>query len=118
MIVNRFSSKAPTPTSTVCGKTGVWAQFQPQQLAPPKRLSGGVIRAPRLSLHELWCAEFTPEDVGLFSGEVAATPCFAHGVCVGSLNPTFSFYGAPPARPFSQPANLPGSVERGASFSC
>ena len=113
-----FTPKAPTPTSTVCGNTGVWAQFQPQQLAPPKRLSVGASRASRLSLHELWCAEFTPEDVGLFSGEVAATPCSAHGVCVGSWSPSCFFYGAPPARPFSQPANLPGSVERGASFFC
>ena len=114
-----FTPKAPPPTSTVCGKTGVWAQFQPQQLAPPMRLSVEASRASRLSLHELWCAEFTPEDVGLFPGEVAATPCFAHGVWFGSLStPVFSFYGAPPARPFSQPANLPGSVERGASFFC
>ena len=109
-------SLSPTPTSTVRGHAGVWVQHQPQQCAPPKRFSERAFLAPRLTLHELWCAESTPEDVDPLAGDDAVTPVFAHGACVGPMEwETPSFYGAPPARPFSQPANLPGSVERGAS---
>ena len=108
-------SMSPTPTSTVCGHAGVWALFQPQQCAPSKRCPDEAVLASRFSLHELWCAESTPEDVVPFAGVVAVTPVTVRGACVGSLALNLPFYGAPPARPFSQPANLPGSVERGAS---
>jgi len=113
-----FSSMPPTPTSIACGHAGVWAQFQPQQWVPSKGSSVEAVYASRPSLHGLWCAEFTPEDVDPLAGEVAVTPVTARDVCVGHGALIFPFFGAPPARPFSQPANLPGSVERGASFSC
>jgi len=85
----------PTPTSTVRGRAGVWAQYQPQQCAPPKGCSAEAVLASRLSLHELWCAESTPEDVSLSAGDEAATPLSVHGACVGPFSKRFSDFMAP-----------------------
>ena len=85
----------PTPTSTVRGHAGVWAQYQPQQCAPPKGCSAEAVLASRLSLHELWCAESTPEDVSPLAGEEAATPLSVHGACVGHFSQMFNHFMAP-----------------------
>ena len=95
MMFTRSKVKVPTPTSTVRGQAGVWAQYQPQQCAPPKGCSAEAVLASRLSLHELWCAESTPEDVSLFSGDEAATPLSAHGACVGQFFNLFLPFMAP-----------------------
>jgi hypothetical protein len=108
-------SKPPTPTSIACSHAGVWAQFQPQQWEPSKGSSVEAVCASRPSLHGLWCAEFTPEEKDRFPVRSAATPVIARDACVGPSLSLIKSNGAPPARPFSQPANLPGSVERGAS---
>jgi len=110
-----YPSLSPTPSNIACGHSGVWIQFQPQQWVPSKGTSRLASCADRPSLCELWCAEFTPENSGFYSARKAVTPMNARDVCNGSGLLSFDIHGAPPARPFSQPANLPGSVERGAS---
>ena len=89
------SLRFPTPTSTVRSRAGVWAQYQPQQCAPPMGCSAEAVLASRPSLHELWCAESTPEDVSLFTGDEAATPLPVHGACVGQFFSVFSTFMAP-----------------------
>lgn len=110
-----YSFLSPTPSNIACGHSGVWIQFQPQQWVPSKGTSRLANRADRPSLCELWCAEFTPEISGSFVTRAAVTPMSARDVRNGSDLFSIRIHGAPPARPFSQPANLPGSVERGAS---